>query len=167
MSASVLPAFPCPRCEARTFHKQSVPCAAESAEVAQSLAHLYVCHACGENYLATVQVERSGARTETWDYYLEREVGMRRVRRYEPAGAYALAEATPLFVLNGQAVSETTWRAALDATRTEASALVETAPDALIDRWRALWARPAAAEVPAPLRLLITSDFTAAQTRSA
>lgn len=158
MSASVLPAFPCPRCEARAFHKQSVACAAESPDVVQSLAHLYVCHACGENYLATVQVQRDGARTETWDYYLERDVAMRRVRRYEAAGPYGLRELDPLFVLDGRAVSEVEWRASLSATRAADSPLVEPAPNALIDRWRALWTTPTS-DVPAPLRLVITPDF--------
>ena len=167
MSASVLPAFPCPCCDARAFHKRPVACAAESPDVVQSMAHLYLCHACGENYLATVQVERDGTRTETWDYYVDRALAMRRVRRYEPAGAFALAEAAPLFVLAGEAVSETAWRAALDGARAETAPLPEAAPDALIGRWRALWTRPLAEEVPAPLRLVLTSDFAAAQRRSA
>lgn len=166
MSASVLPAFPCPHCEARAFHKQSVACASESADVIQAMAHLYLCDACGENYLAIVQVERDGTRVETWDYYLERDVAMRRVRRYEAAGPYALAETSPLFVLDGRAVSEAAWRAELDAVRGTRSPLVETEPDALIARWRALWVRPVEAAAPSPLRLMIASDSTP-QRRSA
>ena len=165
MPASVLPAFPCPRCEVRAFHKQSVACTPESPDIVQSLAHLYVCHACGENYLSTVSVQRDGARTETWDYYLERDTQLRRVRRYEPAGAYALAESDPLFVLDGAAVTEAAWRAALGATRSQASPLVERSPEALIDRWRVLWATPIESDRPAPLRLL-APDFSQ-QRRSA
>ena len=158
MPAPVLPAFPCPHCDARAFHKHPVACAAESADVVQAMAHLYVCHACGENYLATVQVERDGTRIETWDYYLDRDVAMRRVRRYEATSAYALTESASLFVLDGEAVSEASWRAALDVARAAKAPLDKAAPDALIARWRPLWIRPAEADGPSPLRLVAAAD---------
>ena len=143
-----LPAFPCPHCHARAFTKRAVESDAP-AGAGTVLAHLYVCGACGENYLATVHVAADRTRTETWDYYLERGVALRRARRYVPSGAHALDEVEPLFAIDGRAVSETAWRAALDGLRSAPSPLVAGAADArtLAGRWSAWWsaARPAPA----------------------
>ena len=138
-----LPAFPCPHCRDRSFTKRTVANDAP-ASAGTVLTHLHVCTSCGENYLSTVSVAPDRTRTETWDYYLERETSLRRVRRYMPAGAYELAEAEPLFVLDGQAVPEAEWRAALACARTAPSPLLaedaETARTAsAIQRWMAWW----------------------------
>ena len=143
-----LPAFPCPHCHERAFTKRAVESDAPSDSSAV-LAHVYVCDACGENYLATVHVAADRTRTETWDYYLERAVSLRRVRRYAPAGAYGLSEEAPLFAIDGRAVSEGAWRAALDGLRAAPSPLVAGASDArtLAGRWAAWWS----AAHPAPV----------------
>ena len=132
-----LPAFPCPHCRERAFTKRAV--ASDAPAEATVLAHLYVCDACGENYLATVHVAADRTRTETWDYYLERETSLRRARRYVPSGAHGLAEAEPLFAIDGQPVAEAAWRAALDALRAAPSPVVGQPAPTLAGRWVAWW----------------------------
>lgn len=149
-----LPAFPCPHCRERAFTKRAVESDAPP-EAGVVLAHLYVCDACGENYLATVHVAADRTRTETWDYYLERAVSLRRGRRYVPAGPHGVVEVEPLFAIDGRPVAEGAWRAALDGLRAAPSPLVAGAPDArtLAGRWTAWWSAARPAPVPG-LRLV-------------
>ena len=131
-----LPAFPCPHCRERAFTKRAVESDAP-ASVGTVLTHLYVCDACGENYLATVHVAADRTRTETWDYYLERSVSLRRARRYVPEGAHGLTEIEPVFAIDGRAVPERAWRAALDGLRAAPSPIVAESSDArtLAGQW--------------------------------
>ena len=120
------------------------------------LAHLSVCSACGENYLAVVHEDLDRSRVETFDYYLDREPALRRVRGYEPRGRFGEpTEVATLFFVGDEAVSEATWREALAGLRAVASALVperslamrrlpERLSAAVVDRCRAWWARQAA-----------------------
>ncbi|MEM1117259.1 MAG: hypothetical protein AAF845_07780 [Bacteroidota bacterium] len=136
-----LPAFPCPHCGDRAFTKRTVANDAP-ASAGTVLTHLHVCTSCGENYLSTVCVAADRTRTETWDYYLERETSLRRVRRYTPAGTYDLVEAKPLFIVDGRDVAEAEWRAALASARAMPSPLLdaETSRTAsTIQRWMAWW----------------------------
>lgn len=147
-----LPAFPCPHCRDRTFTKRTVANDAP-ASAGVVLTHLHLCTSCGENYLSTVCVAPDRTRTETWDYYLDREAPLRRVRRYEPVGPYGLDEVAPLFVVAGRSVPEAEWREALAYARAVPSPLLEqdtaeTPAATVIERWMAWWStvahRPAA-----------------------
>ena len=166
-----LPAFPCPHCHERTFTKRRVP---NDAPVSAGtvLTHLHLCPSCGENYLSTVHVAPDRTRTETWDYYLERATPLRRVRRYDPAGTYALAERPQLFLIGGELVTETAWRSALSTAREAPSPLLDEEPlseparAALVERWLAWWtrtARPRLPAIPAPYVV----GFDAAERRAA
>ena len=151
-----LPAFPCPHCQARAFVKRSVSNDAPPS-AGLVLTHLHLCMACGENYLSTVHVAPDRTRTETWDYYLDRETAMRRVRHYAPDGAHGLRELAPLFVVDGQAVPESDWRSELAAARTEASPLLaqeEARTSALLERWLQWWSAATHSPAPMPLRLV-------------
>ena len=160
-----LPAFPCPHCQARAFVKRAVSNDAPPS-AGLLLTHLHLCTACGENYLSTVHVAPDRTRTETWDYYLERETAMRRVRRYAPAGAHDLRELAPLFLLDGEAVAEPAWRSELAAARAEPSPLVAPKDDArtsaLLERWLQWWSAATHAPAPMPLRLVepAAGDFS-------
>ena len=153
-----LPAFPCPHCHERAFSKR--PVAHDDAVSAGTLlAHVYLCHACGEDYGATVHVGADRSRTETWDYYLERSRSLRMVRHYEPSGAYHLAESDPVFAIDGEIVTEDAWTEALAATREAPSPILDAAPAdaparlAFAERWLAWWSatlRPHGPDVRVP-----------------
>ena len=166
-----LPAFPCPCCHERTFTKRRLDVDAPAA-AGTVLTHLHVCQACGENYLSTVHVAPDRSRTETWDYYLERDTTLRRVRRYAPAGTHHLVEDEPLFVVGTEPVTEATWRAALAAVRGAPSPLLADAPvpspalSTFVERWLAWWAETAAPLAPAP-RPALPVHFGAAGHRAA
>ncbi len=150
-----LPAFPCPSCHERAFSKRPVPHDAP-ASAGTVLTHLYVCHACGENMLATVQVGPDRARTETWDYYLERSPSLRMVRQYAASGAHHLAEKEPTFVLGGEVVAEAVWQTTLASLRQAPSPLLDGAPTeapartAFAERWLAWWSATLLPRQPEP-----------------
>ena len=152
-----LPAFPCPHCQALAFVKRPVSNDAP-ASAGLLLTHLHLCTSCGENYLSTVHVAPDRTRTETWDYYLDRETAMRRVRRYAPAGAHDLRELTPLFILDGEAVPEAAWRSELATARAAGSPLVAQEEDArssaLVERWLGWWHAVTHQPESSPLRLV-------------
>ena len=157
-----LPAFPCPHCQERAFTKKAVANDAPPS-IGLMLTHLHLCSACGENYLSTVHVAPDRTRTETWDYYLDRTVPMRRVRRYVASGAHDLRELAPLFILDGNTVPEAAWRAELATARAEASPLVaseDARTSALIERWLQWWgaATHRSESASAPLRLVEPSS---------
>ncbi len=143
-----LPAFPCPRCHERAFTKRAVENDAPASS-GTVLTHLHLCHACGENYLSTVHVGPDDVRTETWDYYLDRETSLRRIRRYEPSGPHRLVEQDPVFIVGTETVTEASWRAALETTRGATSLLLDEDPQlepalsAFVERWLAWWSRTA------------------------
>lgn len=139
-----LPAFPCPHCHERAFTKTALE--EEPAEAGTVvLSHLYACHACGENYLATVEVAADRSRTETWEYYLDREIELMRSRRYAPVGPYNLAETGETFAIDGQAVTEASWRAALEGLRSAPSTAVPAPAPVFTEQWLGWWSATSAA----------------------
>lgn len=162
-----LPAFPCPCCHERSFTKRPVG-TDDSGDSETTLTHLHVCHACGENYLSTVQVAADRSRTETWDYYVDRQMALRRVRRYEPSGAYGLAETEQAFVFRGEPVPEAEWRAALEAVRATPSPLIEAlTATAIVDRLVSWWMAADRPPVPSSVHLHPTFRSAAAGRRAA
>lgn len=154
--ASVSPAFPCPHCGDRSFRRQPVDVTASTTE-RPVLAHLSVCSSCGENYLAVVHEDSGRSRVETWDYYLDREPALRRVRGYEVRGRFKEpVEVTRLFFVGDEPVSETLWREALADHRASPSPLVPARPTearylpaqlsaTVVSHCRAWWSRQSAA----------------------
>lgn len=136
------PAFPCPHCGVRSFRRHPV-----DAE-RRALAHLSLCTACGENYLAVVHVDAGRGRVETWDYFLDREPVLRRVRGYEQRGRFGeVVRVASLFFIGDDAVSERSWQTELVLRRAMPSRIVAVEGEpmwmlaGLIKRCRAWWSR--------------------------
>lgn len=132
-------AFPCPHCGDKSFHRHSV-----TAD-APAIAHLAFCASCGENYLSVVHEDAGQGRVETWDYYVEREPALRRVRGYEPQGPFHEPKlAANLFFVGDEIVPEAEWRLALAeqrAVRSEVLGQFEDLPSGVLARRRAWWCR--------------------------
>lgn len=157
------PAFPCPHCGERSFHRHSV-----TAD-APAIAHLACCASCGENYLAVVHEDAGRGRVETWDYYVEREPALRRVRGYAPEGPLREPRlVASLFFVGDGAVPEPEWRQALAeqrAVRSEVLGHLDRLPSGVLARRRAWWCRQSSlGGVPlgrVPVSLLMTPAHVA------